>query len=417
MYKFLHAADLHLDSQLRGLDRYDTAPVEAIRNATRRAVENLVALAIAEQVKFVVIAGDIYDGDWKDFNTGLFFSQQMARLREASIAVYLISGNHDAASRISRSLSLPENVVVFSTEAPQTVTDAATGAILHGQGFADQREVRNLSKHYPAADRGAFNIGILHTSATGYQGHDNYAPCTTDDMSRLGYDYWALGHIHTRHTLAEDGTRIEFPGNTQGRHIRETGPKGCLLVTVAGHDCTVEFCSLDVFRWDVLTVDASHSATVADVLDSVTGQLRQAVVRAEDRPLAVRIVLTGRTTAHTALTRKPLALEAEVRNAATAEAGTAVWVEKVRVQTLPLSMATDDFAAGPLSELRQQISCIADDDVRLIELAAELADLQRKLPPEVLHAVAPGGFTDPAWLRPLARASGDLLLARLSATP
>jgi len=80
-FRFIHAADIHLDSPLRGLDRYDGAPVEEIRGATRRALENLVDVCLAERVAFLLIAGDIYDGDWKDYNTGLFFHRQMSRLR------------------------------------------------------------------------------------------------------------------------------------------------------------------------------------------------------------------------------------------------------------------------------------------------------------------------------------------------
>jgi DNA repair exonuclease SbcCD nuclease subunit len=119
--KFIHAADIHLDSPLRGLERYDGAPSDEMRSATRKALENLVRLGIEEQVAFVLIAGDVYDGDWKDYNTGLFFARQMARLREADIKVFLIRGNHDAASQITRELTLPENVYEFPARKAETV--------------------------------------------------------------------------------------------------------------------------------------------------------------------------------------------------------------------------------------------------------------------------------------------------------
>ena len=109
MFKFIHAADIHLDSPLRGLDKYEGAPVESIRGATRRAFANLVSLSISEHVDFVILAGDIYDGDWKDYNTGLFFVKELSRLEEAGIPVVLLYGNHDAQSRITKSLTLPEN--------------------------------------------------------------------------------------------------------------------------------------------------------------------------------------------------------------------------------------------------------------------------------------------------------------------
>src|SRR5690349_16787907 len=102
MFKFLHAADVHLDSPLKGLARYEGAPADEIRGATRRAFDNLVELAIQEEAAFLLLAGDLYDGDWKDYNTGLFFVSRMRRLEEAGIPVFLISGNHDAASQITR---------------------------------------------------------------------------------------------------------------------------------------------------------------------------------------------------------------------------------------------------------------------------------------------------------------------------
>ncbi|MCB1796433.1 MAG: DNA repair exonuclease, partial [Candidatus Competibacteraceae bacterium] len=107
--RFLHAADLHLDSPLRGLDRYEGAPVDEVRGATRRAFENLIAVARRERVDLVVIAGDLYDGDWPDYNTGLFFIKGVAQLAEEGIPVAIVRGNHDAASRLTKALRLPAN--------------------------------------------------------------------------------------------------------------------------------------------------------------------------------------------------------------------------------------------------------------------------------------------------------------------
>src|SRR6056297_3478216 len=120
-FKFIHAADIHLDSPLKGLESYPDAPVNQIRNATRRALDNLIDLAIDQEVAFVLLAGDIADGDWKDYNTGLFFTQRMGRLREAGIRVFMVSGNHDAASVIAKALRPPDNVHIFSTNPPESI--------------------------------------------------------------------------------------------------------------------------------------------------------------------------------------------------------------------------------------------------------------------------------------------------------
>ncbi len=175
MLTFLHAADLHLDSPLRGLSRHEDAPVEAIRGATRRALINLVDLALEKQVDFVLIAGDLYDGDQKDYATALFFNQQMSRLKEAAIPVFAISGNHDAASVISKSLSPPDNVKFLSVRKPESVPLTGLPVTIHGQGFATASVQENLAIGYPGAVPDCFNIGLLHTSLAGSAEHDTYA--------------------------------------------------------------------------------------------------------------------------------------------------------------------------------------------------------------------------------------------------
>ncbi|MEA3241599.1 MAG: DNA repair exonuclease, partial [Pseudomonadota bacterium] len=261
MVKFIHTADIHLDSPLKGLEIHEDAPVEAIRGATRRAFENLISLAIEEDVDFVLIAGDLYDGDWRDYNTGLFFVRQMGKLDAAGIKVFIVSGNHDAASQITRAMPLPDNVTVFSAKKPQSVKLDELGVIIHGQSYSSRAMSENLGLNYPRQEPGFFNIGLLHTSLTGREGHDVYAPCTIDELKSRGYDYWALGHVHQREVVSTDPL-IVFSGNIQGRHIKETGAKGVTLVRVEdGRIVEVEAVELDVLRWSICQVDLSACAT------------------------------------------------------------------------------------------------------------------------------------------------------------
>jgi DNA repair exonuclease SbcCD nuclease subunit len=257
MMKFVHAADLHLDSPLRGLQRYEGAPVDRMRGATRRALENLIALCLEEEVRLLLLAGDLFDGNWKDYSTGLFFAKQMSRLRQAGIPVVLIRGNHDAASQITRSLQLPDNVVELATRRPETRVFEELGIAVHGQGFATRAVSEDLALRYPAAVAGLVNVGLLHTCATGREGHDPYAPCAVETLIAKGYDYWALGHVHRREVLAQDPW-IVFAGNLQGRHVKEAGAKGATLVTLAGGRITdVVHRPLDVVRWVICDVDAA----------------------------------------------------------------------------------------------------------------------------------------------------------------
>ena len=273
MFRFIHAADIHLDSPLRGLERYEGVPVEEIRRSTRRALENLVELAIEEHVDFVLIAGDLYDGNWPDYSTGLYLNAQMARLRDAHIPVFLIQGNHDAENLMTRDLRLPENVHKFSTLKPQTIPVKDCDVLVHGQGFATRAVRDNIAEGYPASDPGYFNIGILHTCATGREGHESYAPCSVENLLSKHYQYWCLGHIHKREILCEEPP-IVFPGNIQGRHIRERGTKGCMLVTVDdARNVQTDYRSLDVLRWEPCHVDARGSADEDDLLQRVEQQL------------------------------------------------------------------------------------------------------------------------------------------------
>ncbi len=245
--KFVHAADPHIDSPLRGLAAYAGAPVQAMRGATRQAFESLVALCISECADLLVIAGDVYDGDWKDFGTALYLRAQLARLREAGVEVVLIRGNHDAASVITRNLKLP-GIHVLRHDRPESVVLEDLGVAVHGQSFATRAVTENLAAGYPAPLPGFMNVGLLHTSLGGYAEHEHYAPCGLEELVSRGYDYWALGHVHARAVLHAD-PYVVFAGNLQGRQMRECGAKGATLVEVLDGELALSHHPLDHVRW------------------------------------------------------------------------------------------------------------------------------------------------------------------------
>ncbi|MGW0662604.1 metallophosphoesterase family protein [Streptodolium elevatio] len=373
--KLLHAADLHIDSPLKGLSRYPGAPAEEFRGAVRRALENLVDLALHERVDAVLLAGDVYDGDWKDYRTGLFFGSQMQRLREAGIPVCMVAGNHDAQSRITKELRLPDNVHRFSTAQPETIEYDDIGLAVHGQGFAEQAVMDNLAAAYPKARDGYLNIGLLHTALEGADGHATYAPCRVEDLIARGYDYWALGHIHARQVVRDGDPWIVFPGNLQGRHARETGAKGATLISADGAILTTEHRDLDVVRWAHVEVDGSRAADVDAALGLAEQGIREAVRGADGRPLAVRVSFVGPSDAHEELWRDHDRIENELR-AAACELDD-VWVEKVRAAT---THATEPDAAGGLvgllGDLRTTAAAIGEDEAALERLIRGLPGLR-----------------------------------------
>src|SRR4051812_42467788 len=230
-FRFLHCADLHLDSPLRGLEGDPDAPVAKIRGATREAFTNLIDFALSQRLDFVVAAGDLYDGDWQDWRTGQFLIGQIARLTNAGIPFVAIRGNHDAESVITRRLRMPEGARLLDHRRPETFRLPNVPVSIHGQSFATKAVIENLARAYPPPDADRFNIGLLHSSVGERELHDTYASCAIEQLRDHGYHYWALGHIHKREVLHEDPW-IVFPGNLQGRKITETGPKGATVVTV-----------------------------------------------------------------------------------------------------------------------------------------------------------------------------------------
>ena len=417
MFRFVHAADVHLDSPLRGLERYDGAPVETIRGAARRELENLVTLAVEEDVGLVLLAGDLYDGDWKDYNTGLFLMSQVVRLKEAGIPVVAISGNHDAASQITKHLtSLPENLTWLGSRQAESVVFEALGAAVHGQSYPTRAVTTDLSPGYPEPVPGMWNIGLLHTSVTGREGHEAYAPCTVEGLRARGYDYWALGHVHQREVLSE-APWIVFPGNIQGRHARETGPKGCTLVTVEdGAVTAIEHRDLHALRWAVCAVDADGARDGDEVLERVAEALGASLDAMGEQTLAVRVVVTGACGAHGELSLEPERWRSEIRAKALDLGGGRIWVEKIRLATraavdVAAAAARDDALGG----LLRAIAGLQADERQLGELLALFDDLRTKLPRELRAGDDPLDMERPESLRAALEDAKELLLARLLA--
>lgn len=416
--KFVHAADLHIDSPLRGLDKYEGAPTARLRAATRRALENLVALCIEEQAAFLLLAGDVFDGGWKDFSTGLFFAAQMTRLREANIPVVLVRGNHDAASSITKNLRLPDNVRELSAKKPETLELASAGACVHGQSFAKQATTDDLAARYPDAVSGAFNVGLLHTCLDGREGHDRYAPTSLETMRAKGYDYWALGHIHAREVLSTEPW-IVFPGNLQGRHAKETGSKGASLVVVEGGRVqSVEHRALDVVRWEHLVVDASDASDAFEIVDRAREALVAHAESSGGRLLAARVSITGATRANGAVRGDLDQFEAQLRVAANDALGDAVWLEKIQVRTrstFDLDKVRDEV--GAVGHLARRLAAIKDDPKELAELVEVLADLDKKLPNEFRELEGALVLSDPAVIRAIVEDVEQTLLPRLLESP
>ncbi|MES1940272.1 metallophosphoesterase [Salinisphaera sp. T5B8] len=417
-FRFIHAADIHLDSPMRGLSEDVPGVAERLRLATREALTALIDAAIERAVDFVIIAGDVYDGDWRDYQTGVFFVRQMHRLASASIPVYLIHGNHDAQNQMTRSLSLPANVYVFSHEDAETTVLEHLDVAIHGTSYAERAVTDNLVPGYPAPVAEHFNIGVLHTGLGGRGGHANYAPCSLDELTAKGYDYWALGHVHAAEVLAEH-PHVVFSGNLQGRSIRETGAKSAYEVVVEdGRVAELHAIHCDVARWAESEVDIAAADDFNDVIAAMRRAIENGANAVAGRLLAVRLRLTGTTALHDQLAAAPERLLAEARAAAAGLGAAQVYVEKIKLATTPqLDAATRRERQDALGEMQRLLDEAVDDpDIRAM-IEKDIRRLAERLPYEIrehaddvlLRAAIDGDTAT------LIDGAGDYLLSRLAA--
>jgi DNA repair protein SbcD/Mre11 len=375
----VHAADLHLDSPLRGFARQEGVAADALRNATRAAFRNLIDLCLTRKAHFLLLAGDLFDGSWRDFSTGLFFVKELERLRTLGTRVLIVRGNHDAESTIQKTLPYPNFVHQFGASAPSSETFSEFDLTVVGQSFAERDVTADLAAQYPKKRGSGLTIGLLHTALEGREGHANYAPTTTRTLRDKGYDYWALGHVHTREHTLHPETQIAFPGNLQGRNIRETGPKGALVIEVDDGALNVEFCALDVARFHVLDLTSAAD----DDLEALSQRFARAVdgLYADGGPNVriVRLLLTNQTGA---LRHGMDQLRAELCASAIARD---LLLEKVRLvpssNEKKGSLSSSVEAATPLLAWGQ----FAADEPTCALLRDELAGLQAELP-DLLHA-------------------------------
>ncbi|RUY92455.1 DNA repair exonuclease [Mesorhizobium sp. M7A.F.Ca.CA.001.12.2.1] len=380
-FRFVHTADIHLDSPLRSLALRNGDLAELVGDASRQAFVSIVDLCLAERVDALVIAGDLYDGDQTSMKTARFLASQMTRLHQAGIRVFKIRGNHDALSRISKQLVFPETVTIFGGR-PQSVLQTAAGldVMFHGLSFASPKAPDSLLPKYSVPREGAINVGIMHTSLAGSPGHDVYAPCNATDLHAHGFDYWALGHIHVRQVHPGAST-VVMPGIPQGRDINEAGEKSVTLVTIRD-DRTVEIEErlTSIAQFERVNVDLTEMEEWSDVVGRVRSALERVRASVKSRHAVVRLDLTGASPLSWALIRDRDLLLAEAEQAAEQTGDT--WVEKLELKVSPSTSQTCEEAADPIFELAQSMRADAGSDAFRAEARALVQKMVADLPPD-----------------------------------
>jgi DNA repair protein SbcD/Mre11 len=417
-YRFIHAADVHLDSPLRSLALRDPALADLIGNATRRTFERIVDLCLDERVDALILAGDLYDGDQTSMKTARFLAEHLRRLHEADIRVFVIRGNHDSLSRITKELIFPDSVKVFGGRAEAITIDRPAGVfpvVIHGLSFSDPHAPDSLVGKYKAPVEGAANIGILHTSLAGAPGHDLYAPCSLSDLEATGFAYWALGHIHKR-SVVQGTCTIVMPGMPQGRDINEAGAKSVSLITV-GDDRSVQIEErfTSVAQFERVTVDVAEIGEWAGLVCRIGETLERARAGLVSQHLVARIRLVGTTPLAWRIRRDPDLLKTEADDwASRAEA---CWVEKLEIECRAPG-AAQDSSESPIAELGRLIDEeVLNSDAYRNELCSIAEELRSQLPPECRNALGSGDAAFQAAVAKLAKDGSQDVLASLQASP
>ena len=415
-YRFVHTADIHLDSPLRSLALRNPELGELIGNATRQAFVNIVDLCLYEQVDALLMAGDLYDGEQTSMKTARFLASQLRRLHEAGIGVFIIRGNHDALSKITHELVLPDSIKVFGGRAEAVAIERGQHGfpiVIHGLSFARPHAPESLVPKYKPPVEGAVNIGMMHTSLAGAAGHDPYAPCRITDLQATGFRYWALGHVHKR-SVTEGDCTIVMPGNPQGRDISEAGPKTVSLVTVTDDGTIhVEERNASVAQFERVALDATGIADWRDLAAALSTSLRQARDAVSVNHLVARVKIGGGTPLAWRIRRDLDLLKTEADDRASVIGG--CWVEKLEIGC-QASTPTDGAGDDPVTELRSLIASHVGQSESFQREAIEIAEeLAAQLPPENRDLLGSDESAFHEALAELASEGADDVAARLHA--
>ncbi|SFB41292.1 DNA repair exonuclease SbcCD nuclease subunit [Cohnella sp. OV330] len=388
-FRFMHAADLHLDSPFRGLSKVPSAVRERLRNSTLNALDKLVETVLTEELDFLVLSGDLYDAADRSLRAQLRMQKAMGRLAEAGAQAFVVHGNHDPSGGRSARLDWPASVHVFGAEEvgcrPAYTREGKLAAHVYGISYRESAVKDNLATRYRVQEGAPFHLAVLHGNIDGLEGHDNYAPCRLAELTASGFDYWAFGHIHDRRVLHEY-PHVVYPGNIQGRSIRETGPKGAYRVDVSEQGrVRLSFRELSEVRWLVREVRIGEEDGEQALQDKLLEAAEDGRREAEGRPLVLRLRLTGSGALLERLLRDGEAEEwaGELRSwlGSPDERDDWVWIERIAVEAGGGSRAEAGSSEdGFLGELLRLTAESASDPAASRALLREAAEPLRHHP-------------------------------------
>ncbi|SHJ79082.1 DNA repair exonuclease SbcCD nuclease subunit [Anaerobranca californiensis DSM 14826] len=287
--KFIHCADIHLDRPFSGLGFIDEVVQQKVLEGNKKAFENIINLAIKEKVDFLLISGDLFDSKNVSLESQILCQRYFKLLEGENIKVYIARGNHDPQGTNLR-ISLPENVHFFSADKVETIFFQKDGetVFIHGISFPKEKVEENLALKFPFAKEG-INIGVLHCEVGTGEG---YSPCNLGDLKEKNYHYFALGHIHKGEILSEE-PYIVYSGTHQGKNIKETGEKGCFLVSIEKGQVQIEFYKTGIIQWFCEEIEGSNLKNIDDLKDILEQKIQGIMENIRDQGAIIRFILKG----------------------------------------------------------------------------------------------------------------------------
>ena len=405
-FRFLHAADLHLDTPFSGISVTAPEVASELRDASLTTFDHLVRLAISRDVAFVVIAGDLYDGAARGVRAQLELLRGLGELSDRGIRTFIAAGNHDPVDEgWSAVREWPELVTIFPSDGPQSVVVERNGqpiATVHGISYARREVTDDLAASIRPTDDPGPHIAVLHANVGEVPDHAPYSPAALDDLVESGIDYWALGHIHQQTVLHRDPW-VVYSGSTQARSAApfERGPKGVLIVEVAddGTIAEPEFVAIDRVRFDRIDHSVEGVPDLATLRDRLVDVGRRCLAEADGRSVLLQVELVGRGAVHRELYRPGALVELidGLRSESLSDAPL-LWWDRIDVSTRPVQdldelQGRNDFIADLIDETA---ALLADDDAR----ARRTEDWDDELPSDLYHlldGLAPSAAAPARW--------------------
>lgn len=280
-FRFLHAADLHLDSPFAALS---AEQARLRRRESRCLPERLSEYVNQNGIEIVLLAGDLFDGAavYRDTLEAL-----LGALDGMEARVFIAPGNHDFYTARSpyATLDWPENVHIFRAGTIESVALPELGCAVYGAAFTDASQETSLLAGFSAPEDGLTHLMVLHGDLNAAV--PRYDPLTPEEIAASNLDYLALGHVHRFDGVKRFGRTVcAYSGCPEGRGFDELDDRGVLTGVVEDGKVSIAFVPFAKRRYRVLHVDVTDTVPES--------ALRDAVPATAENDLC-RVIFTGET--------------------------------------------------------------------------------------------------------------------------